>query len=108
MRSHMPSTMISEHEPPASFPEIPLIKHVGIPTSNCLDELQKHLNACTASVHSNLGCGTLGLIAMSMDPPLFATVCTTTSINVVNDGAYPTVPVSAITSQITLIYRTQK
>ena len=100
--------MIFEHEPPTSLPEIPLIKHVGIPTADCLGKHQKHLNACTASVHSNLGCVTLGILSVSMNLSLFSTVCATTFIELVNPRAFPTVPVVATTSHIALINCTHK
>ena len=101
--SHPPATMLFEHEPPASFPESQLIKHIGTPIADCLDELQKHLNTCTVSVHSKLRCGTIGLLATSMDSTLFSTVCATTFTEPVNIVAYPTVPTVATAPQISRI-----
>ena len=85
--------MLSEFEPPASFLLRPLIKHVVIPAANCLDKLYKYLNACTVYVHSDLGCGTLGILAIRKYTSLLATVCATAFIELVNPGAYPTVTV---------------
>ena len=53
------------------FPTIPPI--VGTPTYNTIAEVNLKLNPNAASVQSNLGCGTLGLLQLTVSPAVYNT-----------------------------------
>ena len=54
------------------FPEIPPI--VGNPTYNTIAEVNLKLNSNSPSVESNLGCGTLGLLQITVSPAVYSTL----------------------------------
>ena len=54
------------------FPTIPPI--VGTPTYNTIAEVNLKLNSNSASVQSNLGCGTLGLLQLTVSPAVYNTL----------------------------------
>ena len=62
----------------SSMPEcaIPLLQ--GPPNMEYLTKLNKYLNSCSASVHSNLGCGTLGNLPLKSPPEVHALLSATT------------------------------
>ena len=50
------------------------------------------LNSNAASVQSNLGCGTLGLLFLTVSPAVYATLSTTAFVSPVNPGTEPSIP----------------
>ena len=53
------------------------------------------LNSNTASVNTNLGCGTLGHLCLTLPPTVYTTLSTTQVIPPPNTGATPVVPEGA-------------
>ena len=51
------------------FPTIPSI--FGTPTYNTIAEVNLKLKSNSASVQSNLGCGTLGLLQLTVSPAVY-------------------------------------
>ena len=76
----------------ANFTECPIAPLEDIPTYDYLTELNAYLNACSASVHSDLGCGTLGYLVLTTNPAVFALQCATPFIEPVHPGATPLIP----------------
>ena len=70
-----------------SFVEFPLPPLEGNPTHSYLMEVNGYLNACSASVHSNLGNGAVGYLAITMQPAGFAIACPNAFITPTNLGA---------------------
>ena len=79
-------------------PTIPPI--VGTPTYNTITEVNLKLNSNSASVQSNLGCGTLGLLQLTVSPAIYNTVLSTTFIVPVNPGSVPIILANATGAQI--------
>ena len=52
-----------------------------------LTELNTYLNSCSASVHSNLGCGTLGHLSLTAPPVVYALLSATTFVVTTNLGS---------------------
>ena len=55
----------------ALFAEWPLPPLEGKPTHSYLMKVNRHLNTCSASVHSNLGNGVVGYLAIAAQPAAF-------------------------------------
>ena len=81
------------------FPTIPPI--VGTPTYNTIAEVNLKLNSNSASVQSNLGCGTLGLLQLTVSPAVYNTLSVTPFVVPVNPGYVPIVPANSTGAQIT-------
>ena len=81
------------------FPEILLI--VGTPTYNTINEVNFKLNSNTASVLSNLDCGTLGLLQLTVSPAVYNTLVSIDFIMTVNPGSEPIIPANCTGAQIT-------
>ena len=81
------------------FPTIPPI--VWTPTYNTIAEFNLKLNSNSASVQSNLGCGTLGLLQLTVSPAIYNTLLSTALIVPVNPGSVPIIPANSTGSQIT-------
>ena len=81
------------------FPTIPRI--VGTPTYNTIVEVNLKLNSNSASVQSNLGCGTLGLLQLTVSPAVHNTLSSTLFIVPVNPGSVPIIPANSTGAQIT-------
>ena len=64
------------------FPTIPPI--VGTPTYNTIAEVNLKLNSNSASVQSNLVCGTLGLLQITVSPAVYNTLSVTPFVVPVN------------------------
>jgi len=73
----------------AMFPHPTLTKIVGEPALESLTLMQEEHNSNLASVKTNLGDGTTGLMVISMKPSTFATVHPDPFIIPVNPGAQP-------------------
>ena len=68
----------------ASFSECPVASFEGAPTYISLKILNTHLNACYASVHSNLGYETLCYIFFTAPPATYNIICTLPFVSPVN------------------------
>ena len=78
---------------------------VGTPTYNTIAEVNLKLNSNSASVQSNLGCGTLGLLQMTVSLAVYNTLLSTSFIVPVNPGSVPIIPANSTGAQITkLLY----
>ena len=72
------------------FPTIDPI--IGTPDYEIIAEIHLKLNSDAASVQSNLGCGTLGLLFLTVLPAVYATLSTITFVPPVNPGSEPIIP----------------
>ena len=81
------------------LPTIPPI--VGTPTYNTIAEVNLKLNSNSASVQSNLGCGTLGLLQLTVSPAVYNTLSVTNFVVPVNPGSAPITPANSTGTQIT-------
>ena len=81
------------------FPTIPPI--VGTPTYNTIAEVNLKLNSNSASVQSNLGCGTLGLLQLTVSPAVYNTLSSTAFIVPVKPGSVPIISANSTDAQIT-------
>ena len=81
------------------FPTIPPI--VGTPTYNTIVEVNLKLNSNAASVQSNLGCGTLGLLQLTVSPAVYNTFSSIALIVPFNPGYVPIIPSNSTGAQIT-------
>ena len=72
------------------FPTISPI--IGSPNYETISEVHLKLNSNSASVQSNLGCGTLGLLQLTVSPAVYATLSTTAFTASVNPGSKTTIP----------------
>ena len=83
------------------FPMIPPI--IGTPTYNTIAEVNLKLNPNSASVQSNLGCGTLGLLQLTVSPAVYNNLSSTPFIVTGNPGSVPNIPANSTGAQITEI-----
>ena len=81
------------------FPTISLI--IGALNYEKISEVNLKLNSDAASVQSNLGYGTLGLLHLTVSPVVYVTLLATAFIDPVNPGAEPTIPLIMSGPQIT-------
>ena len=81
------------------FPTIPPI--FGTPTYNTISKVNLKLNSNSASVQSNLGCGTLGLLQITVSPAVYNTLSITPFIVPVNPGSVTIIPANSTRAQIT-------
>ena len=81
------------------FPTIPPI--VGTPTYKTIAEVNLKLNSNSASVQSKLGCGTLGLLQLTVSPAVYNTLSSTPFIVAVNPVSVPIIPSNSAGAQIT-------
>ena len=81
------------------FPTISPI--IGAPNYETIAKVHLKLNSNATSAQSNLGCGTLGLLEITVSPSVYATLSATDFISPINPGAEPTIPSIASGSQIT-------
>ena len=72
------------------FPTIEPI--IGTPDYESIADIQLKLNSNAASVQSNLGCGTLELLFLTVLPANYATLSTTAFVPPVNPGPEPIIP----------------
>ena len=70
-----------------SMPECAIPPLQGPPNLEYLTELNTYLNSCSASVHSNLGCGTLGHLPLTAPPGVYALLSATTFVVPTNLGS---------------------
>jgi hypothetical protein len=74
------------------FPHPTITPVIGIPTYESIAEINLKLNANAASVHSNLGDGAQGLLALTIDPAVYNTISPDPFLPPVNTGANPILP----------------
>ena len=85
-----------------TFPAIPPI--VGTPTYNTIAEVNIKLNSNTASVQSNLGCGTLGLLQLTVSIAVYNNLSVTSFVVPVNPGSAPDISAKSTGAQITKLH----
>ena len=83
------------------FPLFTISPIIGAPNYEKIVEVHLKLNSNAASVQSNLGCGTLGLLHITVSPAVYTTLLSTTFIAPVNPIAEPTIPLIVLGSHIT-------
>ena len=71
-------------------PSIPMID--GEPTYATIHAMHDLLNSNTASVTTNLGCGTLGRMCLTLSPTVYVTLSTTQVSPPTNTGETPVIP----------------
>ena len=81
------------------FPTIPPV--VGTATYNTIAEVNLNLNSNSVYVQSNLGCGTLGLLQLTVPPTVYNTLSVTPFVVPVNPGSVPIIPSNSPSAQIT-------
>ena len=59
------------------------------------------LNSKSPSVQYNLGCGTLGLLQLTVSPAVYNTLSMTPFVVPINPGSVPTIPANSTGAQIT-------
>ena len=74
-------------------PSIPPID--GETTYTTLHAMYDLLNSNAASVTTNLGCGTLVHLCLTLSPTIYATLLTTRVVSPPNPGATPVIPAGA-------------
>ena len=70
----------------STFSECPIAPLEGVPTHTYMTELNGFLNACAASVHCNLGNGTVGYLVLTAQPASFQIASPTSIVKPVNPG----------------------
>ena len=75
------------------FPTINLT--VRTPNYKSIADIHIKLDSNAASVLSNLGCGTLGLLFLTVSPAVYATLSTLVFVPPVNPGPEPNIPTGA-------------
>ena len=70
-----------------SIPNCAIPPLQGPPNLEYLTELNTYLNSCSASVHSNLGCGTLRHLPLTAHPAVYALISATTFVVPTNPGS---------------------
>ena len=87
------------------MPECAITPIQGPPNLEYLTNLNIYLNSCSASVHSNLGCGTLGHLPLTSPPAVYALLPTTTFVVPTNPGSTvqlaTSAPAAAVISALT-------
>ena len=73
------------------------------PTYSSIHEIHQFLSSNAAYIQSNLGCGTLGLIYLTLSPSVYATLLATLLVPPPNPGATTTIPSTATASQTSSI-----
>ena len=89
------------------LPTIPPI--IGTPTYNTIAEVNLKLSSNSASVQSNLGCGTLGLLQLTVSPAVYNTLSVTSFVVTVNPGSVPIIlanPSGAQTTELCYAFDT--
>ena len=87
------------------FPHPTITPVIGIPTYKSIAEINLQLNANAASVHSNLGDGAHGLLALTIDPAVYNTISPDPFVPPVNPGANPVLPDGATAAFISELAR---
>ena len=78
---------------------------IGQPTYSSIHEIHQYLSSNAASIQSNLGCGTLGLIYLTLSPTVYATLLDTLFVPPPNPGATAKIHSTTTASQTSSIRR---
>ena len=65
---------------------------IGTPDYESIADIRLKLNLNAASVQTNIGCGTLGLLFLTVLPAVYATLFTIAFVPPVNPGPEPSIP----------------
>ena len=87
------------------FPHPTITPVIGIPTYESIADLNLKLNANAASVHSNLGDGAHGLLALTIDPAVYNTISPILFVPPANPGVNPLIPALSTNAIITKLTR---
>ena len=68
----------------STFPECPIAPLEGVPMHTYMTEVNGFLNVCAASVHCNLGNGTVGYLVLTAQPAAFTITAPTSFVKPVN------------------------
>ena len=68
---------------------------VGTPDYESIADIHLNTNSNGTSVQSNIGCGTLGLLFLTVLPAIYATISTIVCVPPVNPGPEPNIPTGA-------------
>lgn len=90
------------------FPHPTIPAWMDTPTYASIAEINLKLNANAASVHSNLGDGLLGHLALTVTPEVYNTLSATPFVTPVNPGAQPVIPALATQHVIAATEREHK
>ena len=82
------------------MPECTIAPLQGAPNLEYLTELNTYLNSCSASVHSNIGCGTLVHLALTAPPAVYTLLSATAFVVPMNPGPTVTIPTPAPASTV--------
>ena len=82
------------------FPHHTITPIIGIPTYESISEIHIKLNLNAASVHSELGNGALGLLALTVTPPVYNTLAGVAFVPPGNPGQSFIIPLGATCHQI--------
>ena len=82
------------------FPFPTIYPIIGTPDYESIADMHLKLNLNAASVQSNLGCGTLGLLFLTVLTAVYATLSTTAFFPPVNPGPEPSIPTGSTGSVI--------
>ena len=74
------------------FPFSKIDPIIGTPDYESIADIHLKFSSNAASVQSNLGCGTLGLLFLNVSPAVYATLSTTMFVPPVNPGPEPIIP----------------
>ena len=80
------------------FPTISPI--IGVPNYSSISEMHMKWNSNAVSVQSNLGCGTLRLLYLTVSPAVYATLSASIFVVPVNPGSEPVIPKHSTGPQI--------
>ena len=88
----------------STFPECTIAPLESVPTHTYMTEVNGFLNACAASVHCNLGNGTVGYLVLTAQQASFRIASSTSFVKPVNPGVLvleDPAPTVAVTGSLT-------
>ena len=87
-----------------SFPNSTISPIAGQPGCDTITEVHLKFNANAVSVQLHLGCGTLGILYLTVTPAVYNTLSATAFIPPTNPGMDPVIPAVSTGPQIADIY----
>ena len=85
------------------MPHSSILPIIGQPTYSSIHEIHQFLSSNAASIQSNLVCGTLGLVYLTLLSNFYATLLATLFVPPPNPGATGTTPSTATSWQTSSI-----
>ena len=82
--------------------------NISQPTYPPIHKIHQYLSSNAAPIQSNLGCGTMGLIYLTISPTVYATLSATLFIPPHSPGATATIPYTATALQTSSICQAHK